>query len=109
MDGHAPPDELVVVQNGVGSRGFDARQAHGPVFDMRSIRGLLARTTKAGAKAQFFCYSGVFSVHGLKNGIESALNLDLAKTALDRARRDYGLNGLACDERDFMYGDALPG
>ncbi len=109
MDGHAPPEELIVVQNGVRvAVDLMAGRHSGLFLDMRIIRGLLAPYYKqAGDMLNLFCYSGVFSVHGLKNGMGHALNLDLAKTALDRARRNYGLNGLACDERDFMYGDAL--
>ncbi len=109
MDGHAPPEELIVVQNGVRV-GVDLMLGRhtGLFLDMRTIRGLLApHYKKAGTMLNLFCYSGMFSVHGLKNGLSSVLNLDLAKTALERARSNYGLNGLACDERDFMYGDAL--
>ena len=109
MDGHAPPEELIVVQNGVRVAVDLLTGRHTGLFlDMRTIRGLLAPYYKsAGDMLNLFCYSGVFSVHGLKNGMGHALNLDLAKTALERARRNYVLNGLACDERDFMYGDAL--
>jgi 23S rRNA (cytosine1962-C5)-methyltransferase len=109
IEGHAPPDELVVTQNGVRvAVDLMAGRHTGLFLDMRIIRGLLAPYYKdTGAILNLFCYSGVFSVHGLKNGLGSALNLDLAKTALERARRNYALNGLACDERDFMYGDAL--
>jgi 23S rRNA (cytosine1962-C5)-methyltransferase len=109
MDGHAPPEELVVMQNGVRVAVDLMLGRHTGLFlDMRIIRGLLAPHYKnGGAMLNLFCYSGIFSVHGLKNGLSSALNLDLAKTALERARRNYGLNGIACDERDFMYGDAL--
>jgi 23S rRNA (cytosine1962-C5)-methyltransferase len=109
MDGHAPPEELVVMQNGVRVAVDLMLGRHTGLFlDMRIIRGLLAPHYKnGGAMLNLFCYSGMFSVHGLKNGLSSVLNLDLAKTALERARRNYGLNGIACDERDFMYGDAL--
>ncbi|MCX5900688.1 MAG: class I SAM-dependent methyltransferase [Proteobacteria bacterium] len=109
MDGHAPPDELIVVQNGVRvAVDLMAGRHTGLFLDMRIIRSLLAPYYKsAGDMLNLFCYSGVFSVHGLKNGMGHVLNLDLAKTALERAMRNYELNGLACDERDFMYGDAL--
>jgi 23S rRNA (cytosine1962-C5)-methyltransferase len=109
MEGDAPPEELVVVQNGVRiSVDLMIGRHTGLFLDMRVIRSMLAPYYKnAGAMLNLFCYSGVFSVHGLKNGLSSVLNLDLAKTALDRARRNYMINGLSCDDRDFMYGDAL--
>ena len=107
--GAAPPAELIVKQNGIRvSVDLMTGRHTGLFLDMRAIRARLApQYGAAGTMLNLFCYSGVFSVHGLKNGLAAALNLDLAKTALDRARRNYELNKLACDERDFMYGDAL--
>ena len=54
-----------------------------------------------------FCYTGLFSVHALVCGVDSAINVDLSRTVLSRARDNYRLNGLECDDRDFIYGDAL--
>jgi 23S rRNA G2069 N7-methylase RlmK/C1962 C5-methylase RlmI len=33
--------------------------------------------------------------------------VDLSRSVLRRARTNYELNGLAADDRDFVYGDAL--
>lgn len=107
--GIAPPAELIVRQNNIRvSIDLMAGRHTGLFLDMRSIRPRLAPYYgSAATMLNLFCYSGVFSAHGLRNGLAAALNLDLAKTALERARRNYALNSLACDDRDFMYGDAL--
>ena len=107
--GAAPPAELVVRQNGIKIAVDLMGGRHTGLFlDMRRVRARLAPYYRsAGSMLNLFCYSGVFSVHGLKCGLASALNLDLAKTALERARRNYALNDIACDDRDLMYGDAL--
>lgn len=109
LAGAAPPDELVVKQAGIAAGVRLAAGRHTGLFlDMRAVRHRLAPLYAAGgAMLNLFCYSAAFSVHGLKNGLGAALNIDLAKTALDLARRNYALNGLACVDRDFMYGDAL--
>ena len=106
LAGVAPPAELIARQNSIRvSIDLMAGRHTGLFLDMRRVRARLA--PYSGTMLNLFCYSGVFSVHGLKNGLAGALNLDLAKTALERARRNYALNNLACDTRDFMYGDAL--
>jgi 23S rRNA (cytosine1962-C5)-methyltransferase len=109
VSGELPPGELVVQQNGILA-GADllAGRHTGLFLDMRQVRQKLAPLYRqGGSMLNLFCYSAVFSVHGLKNGLAEALNLDLAKTALALAQRNYRLNSLACRERDFMYGDAL--
>ncbi len=109
IDGRAPPAELIVRQNSIRvSIDLMAGRHTGLFLDMRAIRPRLAPYYGAAeTMLNLFCYSGVFSAHGLKNGLARALNLDLAKTALTRAQRNYALNSLACEDRDFMYGDAI--
>jgi 23S rRNA (cytosine1962-C5)-methyltransferase len=54
-----------------------------------------------------FCYTALFSVHALASGVDSAVNVDLAKSVLLKASENYRLNNFSCDDRDFIYGDAL--
>ena len=54
-----------------------------------------------------FSYTAIFSVHGMKNGVNSSINIDLSKAVLNRAKINYHLNDLKVDERDFIYGDVL--
>ena len=54
-----------------------------------------------------FSYTALFSVHAVRRGITGAVNVDLSRAVLERAKVNYGLNGLRIDERDFIYGDSL--
>ena len=54
-----------------------------------------------------FCYTALFSVHALKNGIEHSVNIDLSKSVIKRAKNNYRLNDLNVSKTDFIYGDAL--
>jgi 23S rRNA (cytosine1962-C5)-methyltransferase len=43
----------------------------------------------------------------MAGGAERVLNLDLAKSALEWGRANYGINGLGADSHDFVYGDVF--
>jgi 23S rRNA (cytosine1962-C5)-methyltransferase len=49
----------------------------------------------------------MFSVFFLKNGGGSARNIDIAGSVLKRAQRNYRLNSLNADSRDFVKEDSL--
>jgi 23S rRNA (cytosine1962-C5)-methyltransferase len=76
---------------------------------MRDIRTELTgfyQKEKPVSMLNLFSYTGAFSVHALKNGVQRAVNVDLSKSVLRRARENYVLNSLPVDERDFVYGDS---
>jgi 23S rRNA (cytosine1962-C5)-methyltransferase len=109
VQGSPPPPGYVVRQNGVDAvvdliRG----QSSGIFLDMREVRDKLVRYYRpSDIMLNLFCYTALFSVHAVKNGIAGAVNVDLSKRVLERAKSNYRLNGLRIDERDFIYGDAL--
>jgi len=109
LEGDMPPKDYHVVQNGVTvSVDLVEGQNTGLFLDMREVRSDIAHCySETRQLLNLFCYTGVFSVHALKNGATSALNVDLSKTVLNRARHNYGLNGLDCDDRNFVREDAL--
>ncbi len=85
-------------------------QNTGIFLDMREIRGKLEEFYPvSGIKSMInlFSYTGLFSVHALQNSIPHAVNVDLSKGVLKRAGINYKLNGLAVDDRDFLYGDSM--
>lgn len=85
-------------------------QNTGIFLDMREVREKLGGFYPgSGIKSMInlFSYTGLFSLHALKNGVERAVNVDLSKGVLRRARENYELNGLAVDDRDFIYGDSM--
>ncbi len=109
VEGHEPPPDYSVKQNGVSAYvDLVEGQSTGIFLDMREIRRDIAPLYPAGGSIlNLFSYTGLFSVHALKNGMNRSLNVDLSKAVLQKAAANYRLNGLKFDDRDFIYGDAL--
>ena len=109
IQGSSPPERLVVRQNGVSAivdliRG----QNTGMFLDMREVRAKLTPYYRGSdIMLNLFCYTALFSVHAVKNGITGAVNVDLSKRVLGWAKANYSLNGLEIDDRDFVRGDCL--
>lgn len=110
IEGSYPPEEFVVEQNGIKALANLIQGVNTGIFpDMRQVREELEnfyRQYEITSLLNLFCYTGLFSVHGLKNGIKHAVNVDLSASALKRAKANYGLNGLNTDDRDFIRDDA---
>lgn len=110
FDGSYPEEGIVVRQNGVMMNADLVNGQNTGIFlDMRDIRTELTgfyQKEKPVSMLNLFCYTGAFSVHALKNGVQRAVNVDLSKSVLRRARENYVLNSLPVDERDFVYGDS---
>ena len=109
MRGDEPPEGHTVMQNGVRvAVDLVWGQSTGVFLDMREVRDRLVPYYAPGnTMLNLFSYTALFSVHAVKNGITGAVNVDLSKAVLERAKVNYGLNGLRLDERDFIYGDSL--
>ncbi len=111
IEGDYPADDVIVIQNGVKARvDLVNGQNTGIFLDMREIRESLApfyRSSGIARMLNLFSYTALFSVHALKNGASGAVNIDLSKGVLSRAKVNYVLNGLKIDDRDFIYGDAV--
>jgi 23S rRNA (cytosine1962-C5)-methyltransferase len=109
IEGTPPPIDYTVLQNGIAI-GVDLvrGQGSGIFLDMREVRDDLVRFYRhSDAMLNLFCYTAIFSVHAIRHGIAAAVNVDLSKRVLERAKGNYRLNGLHVDERDFIYGDVL--
>lgn len=109
LGGQMPPSPLLVLQNNIAAEvDLMSGQHTGLFLDMRSVRKQLrAYYGDCTTMLNLFCYTGMFSVHALKQGVAHALNVDLSKTILARAQKNYNHNNLSCDGRDFIQGDAL--
>ncbi len=111
MEGAAPHMDFCVRQNGVlAAVDLINGQNTGIFLDMRSVReDLKAFYLENGVRdiLNLFSYTGIFSIHALKNGAGSCINIDTSKTVLTRARKNYSLNGQAQDDRDFICGDSM--
>lgn len=109
LEGAEPPRGYSVRQNGIlASVDLVGGQSTGIFLDMREVRDRLAGYYRSSdTMLNLFSYTGLFSVHAVRNGITGAVNVDLSKGVLERAKENYRLNGLKVDERDFIYGDSL--
>jgi len=108
IEGSLPPPGYAVRQNGMEAVVDLVRGQNTGVFlDMREVRDSLVGFYRASdVMLNLFCYTALFSMHALRNGISGTVNVDLSKRVLSRARENYRLNGFSVDERDFLYGDA---
>jgi 23S rRNA (cytosine1962-C5)-methyltransferase len=110
-EGVLPEADYSVKQNGIDVYvDLLYGQNTGLFLDMREVRESLKPVygeTGIKSMVNLFSYTSVFSVHGLKNGIEHSLNVDLSKGVLRKSMANYRLNMLDVDDRDFIYGDAL--
>jgi 23S rRNA (cytosine1962-C5)-methyltransferase len=109
IEGTAPPEGYAVRQNGIlAAVDLMRGQSTGIFLDMREIRERLVRYYRpADIMLNLFSYTALFSVHAVAHGVRGAVNVDLSKAVLERAKANYRLNGLSMDERDFVYGDSL--
>jgi len=108
--GEYPPAGFAVTQNGVSVLAdLVEGQGTGIFLDMREIRNELSDFYRIlnGRMLNLFCYTGMFSIHAIKNGLAGALNVDLSANALKRAMKNYELNGIALKKTDFVHGDAV--
>ena len=110
VHGSYPEEGVVVRQNGIlMNADLVNGQNTGIFLDMREMRAELAgfyQREKPVSMLNLFCYTGAFSVHALKSGVQRAVNVDLSRSVLKKARDNYRINGLGVDERDFIYGDS---
>ncbi|HPA64436.1 MAG TPA: class I SAM-dependent methyltransferase [Spirochaetota bacterium] len=106
IDGESPADEIIVRHMGLDiSVDIINSQNTGLFFDMRYARSeLLKYYADFESMLNLFSYTCVFSLHALKNSVRRAVNVDISKPVLSRGMRNYELNGLTVDSRDFVKG-----
>lgn len=109
IEGQLPPSLHIVLQNGIKIEvDLCGGQHTGLFLDVRTVRErLLPYYSRCTTMLNLFCYTGVFSVHALTNGVSYALNIDLAQSALKRAQKNYMHNGHTVEPKDFIHGDAM--
>lgn len=104
VDGEMPPENFAIKQNNIIAY-VDLIQGQntGVFLDMRKVRETMVKYYHNGGRlCNLFCYTGLFSVHALKNGLQYAVNVDISQTVLNRAKQNYVLNDIQYDSRDFI-------
>ena len=79
----------------------------GLFLDHRDTRALVGKLAPGRRMLNLFCYTGSFSVYAARNQAATTTSVDLSKTYLDWARRNFALNGMdpACNR--LVHADAV--
>lgn len=94
-------DEEVVVHEG-GHRflvNLSGYHDTGLFLDHRITRSLVSGEAADRRFLNLFCYTGSFTVYAAGGGATSSLSVDLSRSYLDWALRNFALNGLGPDHR----------
>jgi 23S rRNA (cytosine1962-C5)-methyltransferase len=79
----------------------------GLFLDHRETRALVASLARGRRVLNLFCYTASFSVYAAANQAASTTSVDLSKTYLDWARRNFELNGLDFGRNRLVQADVL--
>ena len=104
----AAPDEREVLENGHRFLVDLARGQKGGLFlDQRENRQRVAERSRGKRLLNLFGYTGGFSVYAAAAGATRTDTVDLAKPAVEAARRNFELNGLSTENAGFHAADAF--
>ncbi|MGX1127622.1 bifunctional 23S rRNA (guanine(2069)-N(7))-methyltransferase RlmK/23S rRNA (guanine(2445)-N(2))-methyltransferase RlmL [Pseudomonas sp. HLS-6 TE3448] len=78
----------------------------GLFLDHRPMRMRIQREAAGKRFLNLFCYTATASVHAAKGGARSTMSVDLSRTYLDWARRNFSLNGFS-DKNRLEQGDVM--
>ncbi len=79
----------------------------GLFLDMREVRAWVYRNVARRSVLNLFAYTCAFGVSAMLGNAARVVNIDLSRAYLDWGKDNYRANDLACDSRDFIYGDAF--
>jgi 23S rRNA (cytosine1962-C5)-methyltransferase len=106
LGGTAPPHTGIAHEEGLAyAIDFRAAYSCGLFLDQRANRRRV-RTGCSGRLLNLFCYTCSFSVAAAAAGAQT-VNIDLARSALDRGRRNFALNELSTTGHRFIADDVL--
>jgi 23S rRNA (cytosine1962-C5)-methyltransferase len=108
LRGDEPPAQILIDEFGARFE-VDVRagQKTGFFLDQRHNRQLV-RELSAGAEVlNLFAYTGGFSVHAALGGARRVTSVDIARPAIEAARRNFGHSGLRAEDHVFAVDDAF--
>ena len=79
----------------------------GLFLDHRDTRALVGTLARGRRVLNLFSYTGSFSVYAARNQAASTTSVDLSKTYLDWARRNFELNGLDFGRNRLVQADVV--
>ena len=101
-------DEREVLEDGVRFVVDLAHAQKGGLFlDQRENRRLVAERARGASVLNLFGYTGGFSIHAAAAGARSTDTVDIARPAIEAARRNFELNHLSLAHARFHVCDAF--
>jgi 23S rRNA (cytosine1962-C5)-methyltransferase len=106
--GEAAPLELIIREHGVAyAVRLGDGLSTGLFLDQRDNRARFAREAAGKRVLNLFAYTCAFGLVAARAGAAHTTNLDVAKGALERGRRNYELSGIDPTAHAFLARDAL--
>jgi 23S rRNA (cytosine1962-C5)-methyltransferase len=106
LTGNEPPASVQIRENNFLFE-VDIRQGQktGFFLDQRENRAWVARICAGRTLLNGFGYTGAFSVYAKQGGAPRVVTIDSSAPAVETARRNFALNGLAIVPEDFIVAD----
>ncbi len=106
--GKEPPDEVIIEENGLRflvdiKRG----QKTGFFLDQRENRNEVLTFVGGKELLNCFCYTGAFTVYGMKGKAVNSVSIDSSEEALALAKRNLELNGFREGQVELIEGDVF--
>ncbi len=79
----------------------------GLFIDHRLTRKMLGQMSAGKRFLNLFAYTGTASVHAILGGAESSVTVDMSKTYLDWAQRNFNLNDISTRQHQLVQADCL--
>lgn len=79
----------------------------GLFLDHRDTRALVGNLARGRHVLNLFCYTGSFSIYAARGGAASTTSVDLSKTYLNWAARNFALNGVDTGRNRLVQTDAM--
>lgn len=108
LKGEEPPEWIQIEENGLKFL-VDIRkgQKTGFFLDQRDNRSLLSSLARDKTILNCFAYSGAFAAYALRGGAGRVLSVESSRPALELAKKNLDLNGLAVSDGDILKADAF--
>ncbi len=101
-------DEIEVRENGLRFLvSIVEGQKTGFFLDQREMRLWVKQLAKKKRVLNCFSYTGAFSVYAAAGGASQVDSVDISETAMQMARRNMQLNGIAVDNHEFYKADVF--
>lgn len=108
LAGEAPPDEIVIFESGIKLAVDVIRgQKTGFFLDQRDNRAVILRCAHGRNVLNLFSYTGGFSLAAACGGATRVTSVDIARGAVEGARRNLGLNGFDPEQHGLVVADAF--